>query len=119
MQDINNINLDSMNEKENMINKEIDLNQELIEQKIIINKTTKDNLISEHKKCVPLQIYQKVYLDKQKLISEINELFLEAKKENLNNPRLFLKNGTEIKNNRKIKCIGALNLDNNYKITII
>ena len=70
-----------------------------------------------------LYIYQKnpknIIYNKFKLISEINELFLEAKKENLNNPRLFLKNGTEIKNNRKIKCIGALNLDNNYKITII
>ena len=88
MQDINNINLDSMNEKENMINKEIDLNQELIEQKIINNKTTKDNLISEHKKCVPLQIYQKVYLDKQKLISEINNLNNEINNLNKNNTKL-------------------------------
>ena len=69
-----------------------------------------------------LYIYQKNPRDKIynkfKLISETNELFLAAKKENLNNPRLFLKNGAEIKNNRKIKCIGALNLDHNCIITI-
>ena len=89
MQDINNINLDNMNEKENMINKEIDLNPELIERNITSNKTSKDNnLISEHKKCVPLQIYQKVYLDKQKLISEINNLNNEINNLNKNNTKL-------------------------------
>ena len=70
-----------------------------------------------------LYIYHKnpkdIIYHKFKLISEVNELFIVAKKENLNAPRLFLKNGTEIKNNRKIKCIGALNLDNNNIIKII
>lgn len=54
-----------------------------------------------------------------KLISDINELFIKAKKENFENPKLFLKSGKEIKNNRKIKCIGCLNLDNNEIINII
>ena len=85
MQDINNINFDTMINKEINYNKEIDLNPELIERKIINSKTNKDNnIISEHKKCVPLQIYQKVYLDKQKLISEINNLNNEIN--NLNSP---------------------------------
>ena len=59
----------------------------------------------------------KIY-HKFELVSEINELFLAAKTENINNPKLYLKTGKEIINNRKIKCIGALNLDNNSIIFI-
>ena len=59
----------------------------------------------------------KIY-HKFELVSEVNELFLAAKKENINNPKLYLKTGKEIINNRKIKCIGALNLDNNSIIFI-
>ena len=70
-----------------------------------------------------IYIYQnnpknKSYL-KFELISEVNELFLAAKTENIKNPKLFLKTGKEIKYNRKIKCIGALNLNNNEIIKII
>ena len=56
---------------------------------------------------------------KFELISDISELFLVAKTENIKNPRLFLQTGKEIKYNRKIKCIGALNLDNNAIIKIM
>ena len=59
----------------------------------------------------------KIY-HKFELVSEVNELFLAAKTENINNPKLYLKTGKEIINNRKIKCIGALNLDNNSIIFI-
>ena len=59
----------------------------------------------------------KIY-HKFELVSEVNELFLAAKTENINNPKLYLKTGKEIINNRKIKCIGALNLDNNTIIFI-
>ena len=70
-----------------------------------------------------IYIYQKnpnnKLYHKFKLISEINEMFLAAKTENINNPKLYLKTGQEIKNNRKIKCIGALNLENNSIIKIL
>ena len=59
----------------------------------------------------------KIY-HKFELVSEVNELFLAAKTENISNPKLYLKTGKEIINNRKIKCIGALNLDNNSIIFI-
>ena len=59
------------------------------------------------------------FYHKFKLISEINELFIKAKNEKTINPRLYMKSGKEIKNNSKIKCIGALNLDNNSIIKII
>ena len=52
------------------------------------------------------------------MVSEVNELFLAAKTENISNPKLYLKTGKEIIINRKIKCIGALNLDNNSIIFI-
>ena len=68
-------------------------------------------------------IYQKNPNDriyhKFELTSEVNELFSAAKTGNISNPKLYLKTGKEIKNNRKIKCIGALNLDNNSIIKII
>ena len=69
-----------------------------------------------------IYIYQKsseTFYHKFKYISEINELFIKAKKENYENPKLFLKSGKEIKNNRKIKCVGALNLNNNTIINIL
>lgn len=59
----------------------------------------------------------KIY-HKFELVSEVNGLFLAAKTENISNPKLYLKTGKEIINNRKIKCIGALNLDNNSIIFI-
>ena len=59
------------------------------------------------------------FCHKFKLISEINELFIKAKNEKNINPRLYMKSGKEIKINSKIKCIGALNLDNNSIIKII
>ena len=70
-----------------------------------------------------MYIYQKspkeTFYHNFKYISEVNELFIKAKKENYENPKLFLKSGKEIKNNRKIKCVGALNLNNNTIINIL
>ena len=86
MQDINNLNFESNENEEN--NLESDLNKEIQEtkSKISNNKNIDEkNVILEHKKCVPLQIYQKVYLDKQKLISEINNLNNEIDNLNKNN----------------------------------
>ena len=53
-------------------------------------------------------------------ISEINELFMSAQNDfpALINPKLFLENGKEIINNKKVKCIGALNLNNNSVIKV-
>ena len=92
MQDINNLNFEPNESEENNLdselNKEIDLNQG-IKSKNTNNKNINDkNVILEHKKCVPLQIYQKVYLDKQKLISEINNLNNEINNLNKNNNKL-------------------------------
>ena len=89
MQDINNLNFESNENEEN--NLESDLNKEIQEtkSKISNNKNIDEkNVILEHKKCVPLQIYQKVYLDKQKLISEINNLNNEIDNLNKNNHKL-------------------------------
>ena len=93
MQDINNLNLDPIDEKENSIddqlNKEMEITPDKLDTKNINNKVNNDkNVILEHKKCVPLQIYQKVYLDKQKLISEINNLNSEIDNLNKNNDKL-------------------------------
>ncbi len=93
MQDINNLNFDPMENEENLLendlNKEIDINLGKTDTKNTNNKNNKDNdIIMEHKKCVPLQIYQKVYLDKQKLISEINDLNNEINNLNKNNNKL-------------------------------
>lgn len=57
---------------------------------------------------------------KFRLTSEIKELFMAAQDDYLSfvNPKLFMENGKEITNNRKIKCIGALNLNNNSIIKI-
>ena len=93
MQDINNLNFEPMENEENLLendlNKEIDINLGRTDTKNTNNKNNKDNdIIMEHKKCVPLQIYQKVYLDKQKLISEINDLNNEINNLNKNNNKL-------------------------------
>jgi hypothetical protein len=57
---------------------------------------------------------------KFRFISEIKELFFAAQKDlsSTNIPKLFLENGKELINNRKIKCIGALNLNNNSVIKV-
>ena len=70
-----------------------------------------------------IYIYQdkpnETFAHKFKLISDINELFITAQNNNIKFPKLILKNGKEIKNNKKIKCIGALYLDDNSIIKII
>ena len=50
----------------------------------------------------------------------IDALFLAAQEDYLsvNNPRLILDNGKEIAKDKKIKCIGALNLENNSIINV-
>ena len=60
-------------------------------------------------------------IHKFKYTSEIKELFLAAQDDiiSMNFPKLFLENGKEIYNNRKIKCIGALNLNNNSIIKVL
>ena len=91
MQDINNLNLDPIEENENLVEKDInqEINSEVLNTKLESNKIINDNnTILEHKKCVPLQIYQKVYLDKQKLISEINNLNNEINNLNKNNNKV-------------------------------
>lgn len=60
-------------------------------------------------------------IHKFRFYSEVSELFMASHKDylSLNNPRIYLENGREIKNDKKIKCIGALNIPNNSKIKII
>ena len=57
---------------------------------------------------------------KFKFVSDIKVLFFTAQKDfSINiHPKLFLENGKELINNRKIKCIGALNLNNNSVIKV-
>lgn len=52
--------------------------------------------------------------------SDINEIFIAVHKDfpSLINPKLILENGKEIINNKKVKCIGALNLNNNSVIKV-
>ena len=59
-------------------------------------------------------------LHKFRFTSEIKELFMAVQDDNIAfaNPKLFIENGKEIINNRKIKCIGALNLNNNSIIKV-
>ena len=68
--------------------KELEVQHEsiLIDSKNNTNKISDNNSLSEHKRCVPLKIYQKVYEDKQKLLSEINNLNTEIK--NLNQSKV-------------------------------
>jgi len=51
---------------------------------------------------------------------DINALFLAAQEDYLSvtNPRLFAQNEKEIFKDKKIKCIGALNLENNSNINV-
>ena len=60
-------------------------------------------------------------IHKFRFVGEIGDLFTAAQDDFISvvNPRLFLENGREIKNDRKIKCIGALNLSNNSKIKVL
>ena len=57
---------------------------------------------------------------KFKFISEIKELFFTAQNDlsSTTIPKLYLENGKELINNRKIKCIGALYLNNNSIIKV-
>ena len=64
----------------------MDLNNENFEEKT--KNIENDIQISKHKKCVPLDVYQKVFNDKQKLIEQLeefnNKLKNEAKEEKIN-----------------------------------
>ena len=113
MQDINNLNFDSIENNDNLFEndfpKETNINAEKMDKKISNKKEIKENnSIQEHKKCVPLQIYQKVYLDKQKLITEINNLNEEINNINKNSNKLpELEN--EIKDLQRIKKRSRIN----------
>lgn len=56
-----------------------------------------------------------------KFVAEISDLFMAAQNDYLSvvNPRLILENGKEIMNNKRYKCVGALNLSNNTKIRVL
>lgn len=60
-------------------------------------------------------------IHKFKFVTEVSELFMAAQNDYLSvmNPRLILENGKEIMNNKRYKCIGALNLSNNTKIKVL
>ena len=64
----------------------MDLNNENFEEKT--KNIENDIQISKHKKCVPLDVYQKVFNDKQKLIEQLeefnNKLKNEANEEKIN-----------------------------------
>ena len=98
MQDLSNLNLQSIAENEKSLeigkDKELELHHEniILDNKNNTNKLSENNSISEHKRCVPLKIYQKVYDDKQKLISEVNNLNAEIKNLNQNSKVISLEN---------------------------
>ena len=102
MQDLNNLNLQYImeNEKsnENEPEKELEVQHESIFLESKDNnlnnnkKLNESNSISDHKRCVPLKIYQKVYDDKQKLLSEINKLNTEIKNLDQNSKVTTLEN---------------------------
>ena len=56
-----------------------------------------------------------------RFITEISELFMTVHGDYLSmkNPRLYMENGREIKDDKRIKCIGALGMQNNSKIKVI
>lgn len=60
-------------------------------------------------------------MHKFKFVTEVSELFMAAQNDYISvmNPRLILENGKEIMNNKRYKCIGALNLSNNTKIKVL
>jgi hypothetical protein len=59
-------------------------------------------------------------IHKFRFSGEVDALFTAAQGDyiSITQPRLFLENGKEIIKNKKIKCIGALNLENNANIHI-
>jgi len=59
-------------------------------------------------------------IHKFRFSGEVDALFTAAQGDyiSISHPRLFLENGKEIIKNKKIKCIGALNLENNANINI-
>ena len=69
----------------------------------------------------PYQQNVGIKIHKFRFIAEISDLIMAAHNDylSLNTPRLYLENGREIKMDKKIKCIGALGLQNNSKIKII
>ena len=95
MKDLSNLNLQSIAENEKSIELDPKNEVEAHHESIFIdnknnnskNKLNDINSNSEHKRCVPLNIYQKVYEDKQKLLSEINNLNTEIK--NLNQTKVL------------------------------
>lgn len=60
-------------------------------------------------------------IHKFRFTSEIKELFMRAQDDYMSivTPRLYLENGREIKNDKRVKCIGALNISNNSKIKVL
>jgi hypothetical protein len=60
-------------------------------------------------------------MHKFKFTSDITQLFMSAQDDyfSIVNPRLYLENGKEIINDKRRKCIGALNLLNNSKIKVL
>ena len=84
-------------EQQNLIVQERTISKKILAARLPTN-LDKKTLSLEHDSLS----LNKSYL-KFELISEVNELFLAAKTENIKNPKLFLKTGKEIKYNRKIK----------------
>lgn len=69
----------------------------------------------------PYQPKLGIKVHKFRFVSEISNLFMAAHNDylSLNNSRLYLENGREIKDDKKMKCIGSLGLQNNSKIKVI
>ena len=67
------------NEENINIKEKVDLNNENLEENTKNIET--DIQISKHKKCVPLDVYQKVFNDKQKLIEQLEEINNKLKNE--------------------------------------
>ena len=67
------------NEENINIKEKVDLNNENSEENTKNIET--DIQISKHKKCVPLDVYQKVFNDKQKLIEQLEEINNKLKNE--------------------------------------
>ena len=59
-------------------------------------------------------------IHKFRFSGNVDALFLAAQEDYIaiTKPRLFLANGNEILKDKKIKCIGALNLENNSTISV-
>ena len=76
------------NEENINIKEKVDLNNENLEENTKNIET--DIQISKHKKCVPLDVYQKVFNDKQKLIEQLEEINNKLKNET-NEEKITLK----------------------------